>query len=89
MDTLIKSTLLSSVSTGGRIKAPRQPNIWCGDPENGYNPGDLIDANGLADFIATNDIVHDDPAVQELSESIELLRAHVDDSIEQLVGDAP
>lgn len=61
MDTLIKSTLLSSVSAGGKIKAPRQPNIWCGDVANGYLPGDLVDANGLADFIIENDLLHDDP----------------------------
>lgn len=78
MDTLIKSTLLSSISAGGRIKTPRQPNIWCGDPEQGYTPGDLIDANGLADFIKDNDIFHDDPAVQRLQEADVQIRQLID-----------
>lgn len=71
MDTLIKSTLLSSISAGGRIKAPRQPNIWCGSADKGYTPGDLVDANGLVEFIIENDILHDDPEFNSLKDQLE------------------
>ena len=90
METLIKSTLQSEVS-GGRVKYIRKPNIWCGDPENGYLPGDLVDANGLADFIAQNDIIHDDPAIQELREAIDAQggssTTYIDGKVEQLQED--
>lgn len=86
MDTLIKSTLLSSVSAGGRVKAPRQPNIWCGSADYGYIPGDLVDANGLAEFILNNDIIHDDPEFQALREEIERVDKKLDDVVG---GDLP
>jgi len=100
MDTLIKSTLLSSVSAGGRVKAPRQPNIWCGSADNGYTPGDLVDANGLVEFIIENDILHDDPSFRELKEKLETeasdreaavdsLRNYVDAKITSLIDGAP
>lgn len=87
--TLIKSILLSSISAGGRLNSPRQPNIWCGDPKNGYLPGDLIDANGLADFIIENDVLHDDPAFEELRGNIDDLRQYVDDRIAALINGSP
>ena len=89
MDTLVKSTLLSSVSAGGKIKAPRQPNIWCGDVANGYLPGDLVDANGLADFIIENDLLHDDPEFQSLRTDVDALKAYVDQKVEDLINGAP
>lgn len=85
MDSLVKSTLLSSVSSGGKIKAPRQPNIWCGDVSNGYIPGDLIDANGLADFIIENDLLHDDPAFQALHDDVDAIRQYVDEKIQSII----
>lgn len=85
MDSLVKSTLLSSVSSGGKIKAPRQPNIWCGDVSNGYIPGDLIDANGLADFIIENDLLHDDPAFQALHNDVDAIRQYVDEKIQSII----
>lgn len=84
MDTLIKSTLLSSISAGGRIKAPRQPNIWCGSADNGYTPGDLVDANGLVEFIIENDILHDDPEFNSLKDQLEQEQADRETAIAQL-----
>ena len=88
-NTLVKSVLLSSVSSGGKIKAPRQPNIWCGDVSNGYIPGDLIDANGLADFIIENDLLHDDPAFQALHDDVNAVRQYVDEKIQALIDGSP
>lgn len=89
MDTLVKSVLFSSVSAGGKIKAPRQPNIWCGDTSNGYLPGDLIDANGLADFIIENDLLHDDPAFQALHNDVDAVREYVDQKIQEIIDGSP
>ena len=81
MDTLIKSTLLSSISAGGRVKSPRQPNIWCGSADYGYTPGDLVDANGLAEFILNNDIFHDDPEFKAIRKEVERIDKKIDDVV--------
>lgn len=70
--TLNKADLNSAIVVGGGLRSPRKPNVFIGKTENGYEKGDILDANAVIDV--ANEVIGLSPedldTIKELADAI-------------------
>lgn len=82
---LNKANILGAVVSGDGLRYKRRPDLLVGDVANGYNKGDLMDANAVAQLITDATQDHDDD-VDSLRNT---LTDYIDQKVEAVIGGAP
>lgn len=82
---LNKANILGAVVSGDGLRYKRRPDLLVGDVANGYNKGDLMDANAVAQLITDATQEHDD----DVNSLRNTLTDYIDQKVEAVIGGAP